>query len=345
MDKVARLPTGDRAALFGETGAGRGVADTIIEKDFWVCWTLRRLFGLPRGKTATLVFKGGTSLSKAFAAIRRFSEDIDLSFDRAELGYTGDRDPEMVGVSRKQADRLIEELVADVERHIAKELLPALRAAIAEQLGEPANGEWTLEIDAADAQTINFHYPTALTATEYKGMAYITPRVKLELGARGDPWPTEEKTIRPYAADDYPDFFEEPDTRVTVLSARRTFWEKATALHAEAHRPAKSPTPQYFSRHYYDLAMMLDTDEGKAAVRDLEQLAQVVKHKATFFRSGWASYNTAQPGTIQLLPNETRMKDLRADYRAMAPMMFDESPLPFDEMLAKIAAIQKSINT
>ncbi|MBU1315701.1 MAG: nucleotidyl transferase AbiEii/AbiGii toxin family protein [Alphaproteobacteria bacterium] len=345
MDKVARLPVDDRAALFGETGAGRGVADTIIEKDFWVCWSLRRLFGLPKGTTATLVFKGGTSLSKAFGAIRRFSEDIDLSFDRAELGYTGDRDPEKEGISRKQAARLIEDLVGDVERHIAEKLLPALRAAIVEQLGEPANGEWSLEIDAGDAQTVNFHYPTALPAAEYEGMAYITPRVKLELGARGHPWPTEEKVIHPYAADDYPDFFAEPDTSVTVLSARRTFWEKATALHAEAHRSAESPTPRYFSRHYYDLSMLLDTDEGRAAVADLDLLAQVAQHKTTFFRSGWASYETARPGTLRLMPDEARVKDLRADYRAMAPMMFDPTPPSFDDILAKIAALQETINS
>lgn len=345
MDKVALLPADDRAALFGESGAGRGVADTIIEKDFWVCWSLRRLFGLPKGATATLVFKGGTSLSKAFGAIHRFSEDIDLSFDRTELGYTGDRDPEREGISRKQAARLIDDLVGDVERHIAEKLLPALRAAIVEQLGEPANGEWSLEIDAGDAQTVNFHYPTALPAAEYEGMAYITPRVKLELGARGDPWPTEEKVIRPYAADDYPDYFAEPDTSVTVLSARRTFWEKATALHAEAHRPAESPTPQYFSRHYYDLAMLLDTDEGKAAVADLDLLAQVAQHKTTFFRSGWASYKTARPGTLWLMPDEARVKDLRADYRAMAPMMFDQTPPSFDDILTKIAALQETINS
>ena len=115
---------------------------------------------------------------------------------------------------------------------------------------------------------MNFHYPTALAATEYENMGYITHRVKLELGARGDPWPTEQRMIRPYAADDFPDFFEDPDSVVVVLSARRTFWEKATALHAEAHRPAESPTAQYFSRHYYHLAMLLDTDEGKAAVAD-----------------------------------------------------------------------------
>lgn len=262
MDKVALLPAEDRAALFGETGANQGVVNTIIEKDFWVCWSLRRLFGLPKGTTASLVFKGGTSLSKAFDAIRRFSEDIDLSFDRAELGYTGDRDPEKEGISKKQVARLIDDLVGDVERHIADKLLPALRAAIVEQLGEPTDGEWKLEIEPSDAQTVNFHYPTALPVSEYEGMAYITPRVKLELGARGDPWPTEEKVICPYAAEDYPDFFEHPDTSVTVLSARRTFWEKATALHAEAHRPATSPTPQYFSRHYYDLAMLIETAEG-----------------------------------------------------------------------------------
>lgn len=234
--------------------------------------------------------------------------------------------------------------MSDVEKHIAEKLLPALRFAIVEQLGEPTKGEWSLEIDASDAQTVNFHYPTVLPTSEYEGMAYITPRVKLELGARGDPWPTEQRIIRPYAAEDYPYFFEEPESTVTVLSARRTFWEKATALHAEAHRPAESPTPQYFSRHYYDLAMLLGTDEGKAAATDFELLAQVAKHKATFFRSGWASYDTARPGALRLLPDERRIKDLRADYRAMALMMFDESPPPLDEILEKLAALQETIN-
>jgi hypothetical protein len=90
-------------------------------------------------------------------------------------------------------------------------------------------------------------------------------------------------------AEDYPGVFEDPDGTVTVLSARRTFWEKATALHAEAHRPTESPTPQYFSRQYYNFAILLHTDEGKTAATDFELLAQVAKHKATFFRSGWAS--------------------------------------------------------
>lgn len=344
MDNVARLPASDRAALFGETGAGRGVADTIIEKDFWVCWMLRRLFALPKEAAATLVFKGGTSLSKAFGAIRRFSEDIDLSFDRAELGYTGDRDPENEGLSRKQVARLIENLEGDVARHIAEKFLPALQVLIVEQLGEPTTGGWSLGTDPNDAQTVNFRYPTALPDAAYQDMAYITPRVKLELGARGDPWPIERRIIWPYAAEDYPEFFGDPDSAVTVLSAQRTFWEKATALHAEAHRPAESPTPQYFSRHYYDLAMLLDTEEGKAAAVDFELLTRVAKHKATYFRSGWASYDTACRGKLQLLPNEARLKDLRTDYRAMAPMMFDQNPLAFDDILLQIRKLQDAVN-
>jgi hypothetical protein len=106
--------------------------------------------------------------------------------------------------------------------------------------------------------------------------------------------------------------FENPDCTVTVLSARRTFREKATALHAEAHRPKEAPTPQYFSRHHYDIAMLLDTDDGKAATADFDLLEQVARHKAVFFRSGWASYDTARPGTLQLMPSEARLKDLRA---------------------------------
>ena len=131
---------------------------------------------------------------------------------------------------------------------------------------------------------------------------------------------------------------------MTVLSARRTFWEKATALHAEAHRPKESPTPRYFSRHYYDIAMLLDTDDGNAAAADIELLELVAKHKAVFFRSGWASYDTARPGTLQLIPSEARQKDLRADYRDMAPMMFDDKPLSFDEILSRIQKLQDAIN-
>jgi hypothetical protein len=116
-------------------------------------------------------------------------------------------------------------------------------------------------------------------------------------------------------ADDFPAFFAEPDCTITVLSARRTFWEKASALHAETHRPEGSPAPQYFFRHYYDIAMLLDTKDGQAAATDFELLGQVARHKAVFFRSSWASYDTTHPGTLRLMPPATRRQDLASDYR------------------------------
>jgi hypothetical protein len=274
----------------------------------------------------------------------RLSKRISGSFDRSDLGYSGSRDPTRDGISRKKADQLIEDLMRDVEEHIAEKLMPALRSAITEQLGEPADGSWSLEIDDADPHSVNFHYPTVLPETEYVGMAYITPRVRLEFGARGDPWPADMRVIRAYAAEDYPDFFQDSGVAVTVLAMQRTFWEKATALHAEAHRPSGSATPPNFSRHYYDLVMLLETAEGKAASCDFDLLATVSKHKATFFRSGWANYDTARPSTLRLVPSDARIEDLRADYRAMMPMMFDDRPPAFKDILEKIEQLQDAIN-
>jgi hypothetical protein len=343
VDKVAIMPAADRAALFNQAAAARGLANAIIEKDFWVCWTLKRLFGIQGEDSPGLVFKGGTSLSKGYDAIRRFSEDIDLSFDRADLGYGGDRDPE-AAPSRKKAEKLIDDLVADVEKHIETVVLPRLSAAIESELGPAAKAGWSLKIDPGEAQNLIFEYPVSLRKSDYVGFAYMSSRVKLEFGARGDPWPTEKREIVSYAAQEYPDFFEEPACSVDVLALRRTFWEKATALHAEHHRDLESATPQYFSRHYYDLATLADTDEGKKAMKDTGLLKQVADHKSLFFRSGWASYDTARAGTLRLSPHPDRIPDLRADYRKMTPMMFDDPPPSFDDIMRRIAELEKAIN-
>jgi len=132
--------------LFNEAGAQRGLASPIIEKDFWVCWTLKRLFALP-GDNPSLVFKGGTSLSKVYGVIQRFSEDIDLSFDRRALGYEGERDPQAASGGKR--DKLIDSLVADVRRHIHKVFIHRLAETMAAALGR--NGSlWSLEIDVRD---------------------------------------------------------------------------------------------------------------------------------------------------------------------------------------------------
>jgi|SRR6202521_1467476 len=343
MDKVARLTAVDRAALFNQTGAARGLANAIIEKDFWVCWTLKRVFGLQGEDAPGLVFKGDTSLSKAYGAIRRFSEDIDLSFDRKDLGYNGERDPE-TAASKKKAKKLIENLVADVKTHIATVLLPGLDNAITNELGPPEKAGWSLMIDDGDAQNLLFYYPAGLDRTDYAGLTYLSRRVKLEFGARGDPWPMERREIQPYAAEEFPHFFESPICAVDVLALRRTFWEKATILHAEHHRPPDLPTPRYLSRHYYDLAMLADEEAGQAAVQDVNLLIQVANHKSLFFRSAWAHYETARPGTLRFSPNPDRLADLRSDYTEMAPMIFDDPAPGFEDIMKRIEELERFIN-
>jgi len=341
MDDVARLAPQDRADLFNEAGAKRGLASAIIEKDFWVCWTLRRLFTLP-GDNPSLVFKGGTSLSKAYGVIRRFSEDIDLSFDRRDLGFGGDRDPE-AAPSRKKAEHLLESLEAEVQRHIDAVLVPRLREAVAAALGRDEQG-WALETDAEDEQTVIFRYPPSLTKGAYGEATYINPVVRLELGARGDPWPTERRAIQPYAAEEIPKLFKVPATDVTVLAAERTFWEKATLLHAEYHRPPEKATTAPLSRHYYDLALLADTRYGERALGNVRLLDRVAKHKALFFASKWAQYETARAGTLRLVPPEERLKGLSADYEKMKPMIFDDPP-PFAAIVARLRVLERRINS
>lgn len=341
MDDVARLPARDRADLFNQAGAQRGLPSAILEKDLWVCWTLRRVFALS-GDNPSLVFKGGTSLSKVYAVIPRFSEDIDLSFDRRDLGYGGERDPR-AAPSRKKAEQLLESLDADVQRHIDAAFMPRLKEAIEAALGREDHA-WGLEKDANDQQTVVFRYPPSVTKGTYGEIRYINPVVRLELGARGDPWPTERRSIQPYAAEEFPRLFKAPATDVTVLAAERTFWEKATLLHAEYHRPTEKPTSERLSRHYYDLALLAGTPHGERALRKVELLDRVVEHKVHFFASAWAHYETARAGTLRLVPPEERLSGLRADYEKFKPMIFDDPP-SFAAVIEQLRALERRINT
>lgn len=286
VNKVPLLPAHERSALFGETGAIRGVANTIVEKDFWVCGTLRRLFEVPR-RTPTLLFKGGTSLSKAYGAIRRFSEDIDLWFDRAELGYIGDRDPSGTG-SAEQAGRLVEELVGDVEMHVAEKLLPALRAAMIYRRS-------TFTIRPRRPRKSTKAWPTPLRGFSSSSAPVATHGIPTE----DDPFLCGGRFSR---------FLRESGFHSYRVVGSADFMGKITALHAETHRPEETPTPQYLSRHYYDIAILLDTEDGKGAALDFELLEQVAKHKAVFFRSSWASHVRGWSGTLQLVPSEMRVR-------------------------------------
>ena len=307
-----------------------------------MCWVLKRLFSLP-GDNPALIFKGGTSLSKVYGAIRRFSEDIDLSFDRRDLGYVDERDP-LKAPSQKKAEALIKDLEEDVIRHIDTLFLPRLREAIHAQLRPEDGQRWTLDKDPRDKQGVLFTYPPSRSAGTYADLDYVRPVVRLELGARSDHWPSERRRIRSYAAEDFQDQFTTPDCEVTVLAAERTFWEKATILHATYHQSDAKKLGERWSRHYYDLALLADTEYGKKALAQLNMLESVVKHKQTFFHAAWANYETARPGSLRLAPRNDQLGALKADYAKMAAMIFDEPPPRFDDLIARIELLEKQVN-
>ena len=322
----------ERGLYFEQAAIRKNLAPVIIEKDFWVCWLLGILF--ESRFSPEIVFKGGTSLSKVYQVIERFSEDIDLSLSPDFLKL-----PE-AGTSGKQADLWMtraEKACSDVVRD---QIAPELERSVTDVLGS-RDSSWFEFI--ADSQTkspvLLFHYPSL----QPSGVEYIQRSVKLEFGSLTEQQPTGNHPIRPWIADILPDAFPDWQCRVVALDVVRTFWEKATILHSEYHRPIGKPTPDRFSRHYADLAALSLTTHADEALKRDEIRNQVVTWKGRYFRSGWSSYGTAQPGKFRLVPPEERLLSLRRDYGQMRDMYLSPPP-SFDEVLGHLTTLQARIN-
>jgi Nucleotidyl transferase AbiEii toxin, Type IV TA system len=332
------LPEAEQKQAYEIATRSLNIDQIILEKDFWVSWLLGLLFSLP--KTAPhLVFKGGTSLSKVFGVIDRFSEDIDLCLV-----------PEFVGAdaagfdaltSRTRRDAAIMEMQALCSAKAQAVLMPELEAAIAGALGKSASGAWLrYELDAdAKSPIVYFAYPSL----QGGGFAYLKREVKLELGTLTDQQPTGRYPVKPLLADAFPKLFDGWVCEVTALELERTFWEKATILHAEFHRPEHLPTPSRYARHYFDMAKLLGHPQAAQYLADQTQCARVVSWKSRVFARSWARYDLAQPGSFRLAPPAQREADLALDYRIMRPMFMSEPP-PFDEILAQLRQAEATLN-
>ncbi|MFH1723638.1 MAG: nucleotidyl transferase AbiEii/AbiGii toxin family protein [Elusimicrobiota bacterium] len=224
---------------------------------------------------------------------------------------------------------------------------PQLTEVFAAALGtNPSEETWRLELDREDpeAQTLLFLYPAGIGERDSSLARYLLPIVKLELGARGEQWPAAQASIESYAAQAVPKPFKNPSCEVKVLAPERTFWEKATILHACYHRPSEKVLPQRQSRHYYDVMKLYEKGIGEKALGNMALLKSVAEHKAIFFRSAAAKYDEATPGSLRLVTPPYRKKELEADYAKMREMIFGEPP-PLDDVLAVIAKIEQRVNS
>jgi hypothetical protein len=332
------LPPARRARAFEQAALGQAGQDVVLEKDFWVSWLLGQLFSLPE-IAPHLIFKGGTSLSKVFGVIDRFSEDIDLCLV-----------PEFVGAdaagfdaltSRVKRDAAIMDMQALCSTKAQSLLMPALEAAISEALGASRTGAWLrFEMDAdAKSPIIYFAYPS----TQGGGFDYLRREVKLELGTLTDQQPTGSYSIKPLLADAFPQLFDDWACHVTALELERTFWEKATILHAEFHRPVGSPTPTRYARHYFDMAKLLGHSDAGTYLADQVQCQRVVNWKSRVFARSWARYDLAMRGSFRLVPPPDRQGDLAQDYATMRPMFMTEPP-PFEELMRILAQAEAALN-
>jgi hypothetical protein len=318
MNEIHLLAQDERELFFRTAADIQNMPFEIIEKDFWVVWILRRLFSLEKVRSY-LTFKGGTSLSKVYRLIDRFSEDIDLSIEKDFFGFGAPGNPENAP-SKKKQNLMIENLSQACTNYVQNELLRGLTNAISAELCTNKGWQLFADSDDPDSKTLLFEYQSNANAN------YIRPIVKIEIGARSEHWPVSNHSIHSYTKEALKEKIHEPETKIRVLNAERTFWEKATILHQYVHLPEDKRLPPRISRHYYDFFRLLNSPIKNKALEESTLLDRVANHKSIYFASGWASYGTARKGTLKLVPPTRILKELQKDYGLMESMIFREIP-------------------
>lgn len=331
-ESFLHLSAPERAEIIRACSSRLGQAPRVLEKDFWVCWTLRQLFLMPRRKP--MAFKGGTSLSKVYQAIDRFSEDIDITIDFR--GFETGIDPFAPGISRSQRDRLSKQLKNMLRQYSRDSVVPYCTQRIAQELSTA----YRVEV-SEDGEKLRFHYPSVLDGTD----VYLGDSVLIEFGGRNITEPNEEHKIAPEIAALVPEL-DFPVADVTVLAPARTFWEKATLIHVECQRQDWRSGADRLSRHWYDLTMLAGHAIGSQALANRELLADVVRHKKVFFNSAESNYDLCLSGKLCLVPKGDLLQELKRDYNAMiaAGMFYRDYP-KFDDMIQRLGLLESAINT
>ena len=341
FESFLALPAQDRRDIFEAAAARLDTLPGYVEKDFWVCLVLDVLFNQRPEGHPRLLFKGGTSLSKAFGLIDRFSEDIDLVVFRDGLGFEKERDPAAAcGLSKKKRAALFKDLGAACSAYIQGDM----RTVLSSRFDELATGcQVVPDVDDIHQQTLFIEYPTLFPSGD---VTYVPPRVKIEGGARSALDPSRNCMVSPYIAEEFPDrSFESGYIR--VIAPERTYLEKLLILHGvhcgyreENRLPADKDR---ISRHYYDVAVITETEVGRSALADTDLLGAVRDHNLIAFRQAWKRFEEAVPGAVRLVPQADLRTAIEQDYRAMQGMILGEGP-DFGWIMDQLRHAEETIN-
>jgi hypothetical protein len=342
-------PADERRGAFLTTAARLNTAEVNVEKDFWVCWTLQAMFHQLAEGAPRLLFKGGTSLSKGYGLISRFSEDIDVTVFREDLGHAASV-AELEALSGQKRKARLADIKAACQTYIQgplrDQLGALLSAALAEADVDARQARVEPDPDDPDAQTLLLWYPAVSQAAGVEP-AYVRPAVKIESGAKSALDPHHPVSIGPYVDDDLPGLDLGVDGVITV-DPERTFWDKVVIVHGLRRwfdkRGVLRGGGQRVTRHYYDLHRLMESDRGQAAIDDLVLGADCVAHARMFFNSPDLDLASASPGTFALAPSSEMIGPLERDYRAMSGMIFGEIPA-FDAVTDTVARLEERLNT
>lgn len=317
MHRFYQIPDSDKVDILQQAGGQTGLPAYAVEKDWWVVQTLAILFELEIGPH--LVFKGGTSLSKAWGLIERFSEDIDLAVDRSFFGFEGDLGKNQRTKLRKQANTYITTVIyPELEKNFRDKGLTGITVELEE-----------IKSSDQDPVIITIHYPFVI-----KSPGYLLPRVQIEIGCRSLHEPYTMRPILSFVDEVFHSLpFSLSTIQIPSVNPERTFLEKIFLLHEEFQRPAEKRRVERLSRHLYDVYRLSQTSYAKDALSDQELYQTIVHHRQTFTRLAGVDYQLHQPQTINPVPPQANWKDWRDDYKTMQEQMIYGASPDFKELI------------
>lgn len=314
--------------IYSEIGRAKRVGDIAIEKDYWVTLVLRAIFTQHYGNH--FVFKGGTSLSKGWNLIQRFSEDIDLAIDREFLGFSDNLNKSQRTKLRKLSKKFVEEtLSVDLRKALEEYGFGELCEVVVPEVHES-------DLDPVELY-VKFHSEIE-SRSEYD---YMPSQVKIEISCRSMLEPYESLPMRSMVSEAYPEeLFADAPFAVNTVVPGRTFLEKAFLLHEEFTRPGGCSRCYRLTRHLYDLEKMMDEKFANEAIHDESLYNEIVQHRKTFTAWSGLDYHTHSPQTITIVPPKQILKELQDDYANMQIGFIYGDSLPFERLIARIEELQ-----
>ena len=319
----------EKSKIFKEISNKIGMPAFAVEKDWWVVQTLSIIFDMEIADK--LVFKGGTSLSKAWKLIDRFSEDIDLAVDRTFFNFEGELSKKEKTNLRKQASKYISErFYPELKNNFIKLGFNDLDIRIIEPLSSDQ-----------DPRIIDIYYPSVIETP-----GYIQAKVQVEIGTRSLREPFSIKSIKTLIDEEYPNaVFSQSSVKIPTVNPERTFLEKIFLLHEEFQRPIEKIRVNRLSRHLYDIYQLIKTDFGEKAFNDKALYETIVKHRYNLTKVGGVNYNLHQPQTLNPIPTKEFISKWQKDYETMQEqMIYGDSP-SFKEIINVIQVFIEQINS